>query len=54
MHFSPSVALRERSGRLDDLPEAFDEVLDAVSEFADPILGSQRTGRWSPVARQWE
>ncbi|WNM26445.1 nucleotidyl transferase AbiEii/AbiGii toxin family protein [Demequina capsici] len=47
------AAWRKRTGRLDDLPEAFDHVLDAVSEFADPVLGSQRVRDWDPVARRW-
>ncbi len=47
-------AWRKRTGRLDDLPEAFDDVLDAVSEFADPVLGSERVRNWNPTVRRWD
>lgn len=47
------AAWRRRTGRLDDLPEAFDDVLEAVADFADPVLGFEETRNWDPSARLW-
>lgn len=48
------AAWRRRTGRLDDLPEVFEDVLAAVSVFADPVLGSQAVHDWNPSARRWD
>lgn len=48
------AAWRRRTGRLDDLPEAFDDVLAAVAAFADPVLGSQAVRDWDPGTRRWD
>jgi len=43
-----------RSGLEDSAPPSFAEAIEAVADFADPILkGDVTSGRWDPVARRW-
>lgn len=43
-----------RSGLEDAAPPSFAEAIEAVADFADPILkGDVTSGRWDPVARRW-
>jgi hypothetical protein len=48
-------AIWRRRQRLDDrLPESFDEVVDAVIDFADlAITGDARSRRWDPTKGVW-
>lgn len=48
------AAWRRRTNRLEDLPATFDEVLAAVSRFADPILERALSGSWNPQTEAWE
>lgn len=47
-------AWRTRSGREDELPEVFVDVLAAVARFADPVLSTATKGRWNPHLSAWE
>lgn len=47
-------AWRTRSHREHELPEAFADVLEAVSGFADPVLSERAVGRWNPSTKSWE
>lgn len=49
------VAWRRRPDVVDGLPESFAEVLRAVSDFVDPLLG-ELTARsvWDPMSRTWQ
>lgn len=43
-----------RSGLADAVPASFADVIDAVADFADPILtGEVVDGGWDPPARRW-
>jgi hypothetical protein len=45
---------RSRTGNT-DLPEGLSEVLEAVSEFADPVIrGEVDAETWDPASRRWE
>jgi len=46
-------AWRSRHDLTDRLPESFQEVLDAVIAFADPILTTALTTDWDPMTRVW-
>ena len=46
-------AWRSRHDLIDRLPESFQEVLDAVIAFADPILTTALTTDWDPMTRVW-
>jgi hypothetical protein len=44
----------ERSGLSDAVPASLADVIDAVANFADPILtGEVVDGGWNPAARHW-
>lgn len=45
-------AWRRRIGR-DDLPEHFTELLDALAQFADPVLAETVSGHWDPRSQTW-
>lgn len=37
-----------------ELPEAYQETITMVADFADPILtGAVTSGRWEPSQRMW-
>lgn len=43
-----------RSGLADDVPTDFATAIDAVADFADPILAQEVVdGTWDPVVRRW-
>jgi hypothetical protein len=43
-----------RSGLEGEVPATYEETIEAVIRFADPILaGEVTTGEWDPVARAW-
>lgn len=43
-----------RSGLEDSAPLSFAEAIEAIADFADPILsGDVTSGRWDPVTRRW-
>ncbi|MGH9248542.1 MAG: nucleotidyl transferase AbiEii/AbiGii toxin family protein [Acidimicrobiales bacterium] len=45
---------RTRSGLHDAVPASFAETIEAVVDFADPILSSDlANGTWNPVTRRW-
>lgn len=46
-------AWRARVHREQELPESFDDVLHAVSRFADPALTRSTSGSWDPSAGAW-
>lgn len=46
-------AWRARVHRAQELPAAFDDVLRAVSRFADPALTRSTSGRWDPSTEAW-
>jgi predicted nucleotidyltransferase component of viral defense system len=46
-------AWRSRHDLTDRLPETFQEVLDAVMSFADPVLTTTVITDWDPVSRTW-
>jgi hypothetical protein len=44
----------DRSGLAEAVPANLGDVIDAVADFADPILaGDVLTGEWDPAARRW-
>lgn len=44
----------QRSGLAHEVPAEYAEVIAAIADFADPILGGERTaGEWDPGARAW-
>jgi hypothetical protein len=48
------VAWRRRSA-FDHLPERFEDVLEAVIDFADPVLADEVDGlSWNSAAREWQ
>ncbi len=47
------LAWRSRHDLSDRLPETFNEVLDAVTSFADPVLTTTLTAEWDPATRAW-
>ena len=46
-------AWRSRHDLSDRLPETFEDVLDAVTAFADPVLTTTLTADWDPATRAW-
>jgi len=46
-------AWRARHDLTERLPETFQDVLDAVTSFADPVLTTNRSGEWDPARRAW-
>ncbi|MCO5293471.1 MAG: nucleotidyl transferase AbiEii/AbiGii toxin family protein [Homoserinimonas sp.] len=47
-------AWRTRVGREHDLPEQFEQVLQALARFADPVLVWSSVGEWDPDVQVWE
>ncbi|MHB1446213.1 MAG: hypothetical protein ACYCTI_02445 [Acidimicrobiales bacterium] len=48
------MAWRLRWQLADRTPEDFDDLLNEVLAFADPILGGRVTaGRWDPTTASW-
>lgn len=46
-------AWRRRTGRENELPERFAEVLESLAQFADAVLVGSTAGRWNSQAGQW-
>ena len=46
-------AWRSRHDLADRLPDNFEDVLDAVTAFADPVLTTNLASEWDPATRAW-
>lgn len=48
------LAWRRRTGREQELPERFADVLESLAWFADAVLAGSTVGRWNSQTEQWQ
>ncbi|WP_309617434.1 nucleotidyl transferase AbiEii/AbiGii toxin family protein [Salinibacterium sp.] len=48
------LAWRRRTGREQELPERFADVLESLARFADAVLAGSTMGRWNSQTERWQ